>query len=230
MSTLNVVLTLAQNRYTDTFNLVDISTSEQDLINDFGEPVIALSQYVFLHPKARSIAVNTITGPGFAVGDVITGNVSAASGVIQRVTLNILTTVIDMTLTTNVEFQQSETVTNTAQTPTSATITSSTVSNAQSIQDPAFVNGSHLRTLDPNFNMVSLTLSTQRKLPSGFPFYKTFDASGENSMSAVDSTRIGYAKAAAYDFETYVKYNTEIQWNILKAKFDDFSTTNRYPL
>ena len=106
MANLYIVKDLTDNRYTVTPSVRDLTTTETQLVSDFGDPVATFGGSFDVTSTATLLNLNTVVGT-FAVGETISGGTSSASAVVVSVGVN---TVYYDNLT-NGPFQAAETIT-----------------------------------------------------------------------------------------------------------------------
>ena len=89
MADLKIVKGLSNNRYTVTPTLVDLTTVETDLVEDFGEPIVTMGGAINVVSTTTALNVGTITGE-YSIGEIVEGQTSGATAIVFYVTGNII--------------------------------------------------------------------------------------------------------------------------------------------
>lgn len=92
MATLQITKTLDNNVFTVAPSVVDITTSEQALLDDFGEPTVTIGGTIDVTTDALTLTLDDASP--FSVGDVITGDTSGATGTIHAISNNVVYVVV----------------------------------------------------------------------------------------------------------------------------------------
>ena len=195
---------LTNNRYSITISVVNTTASEDELIEDFGEPVVTFGGDFDVTTTANPLSVSSIVGT-FVVGETVTGGTSGATGVVNKIDL--LNDIIWVTTDTGIT--PVETITGGT---SGATAQVDSVGTAKTTFELAYGSA-------PNSTANFSTTEVSRRLISGLPI--TFNFDGNTNTEA---------KENCLDHAIATEFDVKAAWNLLLAKIDDYEGVDIIPL